>query len=128
MSHECKHKKVPLKSRLKGDHVHLELCIDLIEKFAPYFLIIFVLVAQVGYVCTFIVPLLMSAYEHSYFFNKDYQVIYGATFISIEAFLFQIGVISLSRAICSSPGFVSEEWKQKIIDIGSKHWSEYTLR
>jgi len=30
--------------------------------------------------------------------------------------------------MCTSPGIVSENWKQKIIDLGSKQWSEYTLR
>jgi len=26
------------------------------------------------------------------------------------------------------PGYINEEWKQRIIELGSKYWSEYTLR
>jgi len=70
----------------------------------------------------------MQKYPYSQFFAINEQFYYGVSFITVQGFFFLLGFYSLLKAIFMKPGYINEEWKQRIIELGSKYWSEYTLR
>lgn len=108
------------------DHeLRIPFSFKLLKLMPAFALTILVLGTYVGYLTTFVIPLIYRKYPNIQFLPKESQFEVGVTYLAISGFFMFWIVFSLLKASLTKPGVIPQKFQEETLDHACRVYDEW---